>query len=50
MTPHMRALMHVRIMGEMKPLWAEINRREAVRMARAKGPLGAWGAPLRWGL
>jgi hypothetical protein len=48
--PHMRAATYARIMADLEPLKAEINRRVAVRMARAKGPIGAWGALLRWGL
>lgn len=48
--PHMRAATYARIMAELEPLKAEINRRVAVRMARAKGPMGAWGALVRWGL
>jgi hypothetical protein len=48
--PHMRAATYARIMAELEPLKAEINRRVAVRMARAKGPLGAWGTLARWGL
>jgi hypothetical protein len=49
--PHMRAATYARIIAELEPLKAEINRRVAVRMAGAKGPLGAWGAlMMRWGL
>jgi hypothetical protein len=48
--PHMRVATYARIMAELEPLKAEINRRVAVRMARAKGPMGAWGALVRWGL
>jgi hypothetical protein len=48
--PHMRAATYARIMAELEPLKAEINRRVAMRMARAKGPVGAWGALMRWGL
>lgn len=48
--PHMRAATYARIMTELEPLKLEINRRIAVRLARAKGPLGAWGALTRWGL
>jgi hypothetical protein len=46
----MRAATYARIMAELEPLKAEINRRVAMRMARAKGPVGAWGALMRWGL
>ncbi len=38
--PHMRAATYARIIAELEPLKAEINRRVAVRMARA---MGAWG-------
>lgn len=48
--PHMRAATYARIMAELEPLKAEINRRVALRMARAKGPIGAWSALMRWGL
>lgn len=48
--PHMRAATYARIMAELEPLKAEINRRVAVRMARAKGPLGGWNALVRWGI
>lgn len=48
--PHMRAATYARIMAELQPLKAEINRRIAMRMARAKGPIGTWGALVRWGL
>jgi hypothetical protein len=48
--PHMRAETYARTMAELEPLKTEINRRVAVRMARAKGPIGAWGALMRWGL
>jgi hypothetical protein len=48
--PYMRTATYARIMGELEPLTAEINRRVAVRMARSRGPLGAWGALARWGL
>jgi hypothetical protein len=48
--PHMRAGTYARIMTELEPLKAEINRRVAVRMARAKTPWGYLGALMRWGL
>ncbi|MEQ1819788.1 MAG: hypothetical protein ABL871_14390 [Terricaulis sp.] len=48
--PHMRAATYVRIMAELEPLKAEINRRVAVRLAHAKGPLGGLPALMRWGL
>lgn len=48
--PHMRAATYARIMAELEPLKAEINRRVTMRMARAKGLTGAWGALVRWGL
>jgi len=48
--PHMRAATYARIMAELEPLKAEINRRVAVRMARAKGLMGALPALVRWGL
>lgn len=48
--PHMRLTTYARNMAELEPLKAEINRRVAARMTRAKGPLGAWGALARWGL
>ena len=48
--PHMRAATYARIMAELEPLKAEINRRVATRMARAKTPLGHLGALMRWGL
>lgn len=48
--PHMRAATYARIVAELEPLKSEINRRVATRMARAKGPIGAWGALMRWGL
>ncbi|MGE0408097.1 MAG: hypothetical protein AB7P23_02405 [Amphiplicatus sp.] len=47
---HMRAETYAKIMAELEPLKAEINRRVAMRMARAKGPLGAFPALARWGL
>lgn len=48
--PHMRTATYARIMAELAPLKAEIDRRVAARMARAKGPLAAWDTLLRWGL
>lgn len=48
--PHMRTATHARIMAKLEPLKAEIDRRVAVRMARAKGPIGAWGTLARWGV
>lgn len=48
--PHMRAATYARIVSELEPIKAEINRRVAMKMARAKGPLGGWGALIRWGL
>jgi hypothetical protein len=48
--PHMRAATYARIMAELEPLKLEINRRVAVRMARAKTPWGHLGALTRWGL
>ena len=48
--PHMRLATYARIMAELAPLMAEINRRVAVWMARAKTPWGHLGALMRWGL
>ncbi len=48
--PHMRTATYVRIVAELEPLKVEINRRVSVRMARARGPLGAWPTLARWGL
>lgn len=48
--PHMRAATYARIMAELEPLKTEIHRRVAVRMARAKAPMGHLGALMRWGL
>lgn len=48
--PHMRATTYARIMAELEPLKAEINRRVAVRIARAKGTMGGWNALVRWGI
>jgi hypothetical protein len=48
--PHMRAATYARIMAELEPLRTEINRRVALRMARAKTPWGHLGALMRWGL
>jgi hypothetical protein len=48
--PRMRLATYARIRDELDPLMVEINRRVAVRMARAKGPLSALGTLVRWGL
>jgi hypothetical protein len=44
----MRAPTYARIMAELEPLKAEINRWVAVRMARAKTPWGHLGALMLW--
>lgn len=46
----MRLGTYARIRAELDPLMVEINRRVAMRMARARGPLGALPALFRWGL
>ena len=47
---HMRTATYARTVAQLEPLKAEINRRVAVRMARARTPWGHMGALARWGL
>jgi hypothetical protein len=46
----MRAATFTRIVAELEPLKAEINRRAAIRLARARGRFGVVSALMRWGL
>lgn len=48
--PRMRAETFAQIVAELEPVKTEINRRVMIRAARAKGPLGAFPAMVRWGL
>ncbi|MCX7358137.1 MAG: hypothetical protein NT015_08360 [Alphaproteobacteria bacterium] len=46
----MRLETYARIVADLAPMQAEINRRLALRAARSKTPLGHLTAALRWGL
>jgi hypothetical protein len=48
--PHMRPETYARLLSELQPIKAEIERRVARRMATAKGPLGGLALIVRWGL
>ena len=48
--PHMRPETYARLLIELQPIKAEIERRVARRMAKAKGPLGGLATIVRWGL
>ncbi len=48
--PHMRPETYARLLTELQPIRAEIERRVARRMAKAKGPLGGLATIVRWGL
>lgn len=48
--PHMRPETFAKLMTELQPIRAEIERRVARRMATAKGPVGGLALVVRWGL
>jgi hypothetical protein len=48
--PNMHAETYARTLAELEPLKAEINRRAAIRLARARGRFGVVPALMRWGL
>jgi hypothetical protein len=48
--PHMRPETYAGLLSELLPIKAEIERRVARRMAKAKGPLGGLATIVRWGL